>query len=31
VLGVRFEQIVELWADLGTWQARLADQALSAV
>jgi hypothetical protein len=31
VLGIPFEQTVELWADLGVWQARLADQALSAV
>jgi hypothetical protein len=30
VLGIPFDQIVDLWADFATWQARLAAEALTA-
>lgn len=31
VLGIPFDQIVDLWADFATWQARLAAEALTTV
>jgi hypothetical protein len=29
LLGIPFDQIVDLWADFATWQARLAAEALT--
>jgi len=29
VLGLPFERILDLWADSGAWQARLAAEALA--
>lgn len=31
VLGIPFEQAVDLWADFGAWQARLAAEALTMI
>jgi len=31
LLGIPFDEIVELWADFTAWQARLADEALATV
>jgi hypothetical protein len=31
LLGIPFDEIVELWADFTAWQARLAGEALATV
>jgi hypothetical protein len=31
VLGAPFDDIVEVWADIAAWQARLADETLTTL